>query len=587
MNQQKKKSKTVIKILFVVLAILVLALVGAIIYFSLTGDFFKEEGEETITCGCYYIDPQVVNDCGETKRAFKFNTAKGTLKDCSASCPLSDLSTNMLYSTTPQDSYKVCKTKIVPTTQCMAMEVTTANGLLVTGRIQPNESIKITAKFDSDQYTGHTFLINNVSTEPDTVDGNEITKTISEFGEESILQVSAQAVNSRGDTVTSLVCNRLLEITTTARAGVNELTLDPYIENNNTKIKSAIISAGGLEDINTIIKFTFEKETLNMIDGFEIEAERGRISITEKDLYNSENFSDSNSFSLLDKYEGNIEITAEIIQGSNSLGFATASVDLIQKIADETGKESQEPQEEKIPTEEIPDNTEVAESSFSVSKTTSATCVERVSPTNTTTFTITVSNNSQNADTIESIKDKLPLGFAYVSGSSKLNGNNIADSIFVTTNNIGNSQEIIWEPQSPWSITASGTLTISFEAAAGTYALSGENLNEVIITPSEIPNDPSTLRASASLTVAQNCDNPEEKSIPQTGIFDSTLGRIGVGIGIILLGAIIYNTHQGNQLAHVIVNSEAYRDVEMTSYRVFNPKRYFEERILERRERKR
>jgi hypothetical protein len=53
------------------------------------------------------------------------------------------------------------------------------------------------------------------------------------------------------------------------------------------------------------------------------------------------------------------------------------------------------------------------------------------------------------------------------------------------------------------------------------------------------------------------------------------------------MGIIIYNTNQGNKLAHIIINSGAYREAEMTSYKIFNPKKYFEEKILERRERKR
>ena len=593
MDHQKKKSKTVIKILFVVLAILVLALIGAIVYFSLTGDFFRGEEETTITCGCYYIDPQVTNTCGDTKRAFKFNTAKGTLEDCSASCSTSDLSTNMLYSTTPQDSYLTCKTKNVPSTQCLAMEIITANNLIVTGKILPDESITITAKFDSDQYTDYKFLINNVPTEPDSVNGNEIIKTIPELGDESTLQISAQAVNSRGDTVSSIICNRLIEITTTAQAGVNELTLDTYTQENITKIRSAIIGVGGLQDIETSIKFTFQKESLTMTDGFEIEPDRGRISIAEKELYDSTNFSTSNSFSLLNNYEGDIEITAEVIQESKSLGAAIASITLVEKAIDETGKEvTEEPvdntQEDNTTDQDTTptDGDTVEESSFSVSKTSSATCVERVSPNNTSKFTITVTNNSESTDTVESIKDKLPLGFAYIASSSTLNSDPIADSVFVTTTNVGNSQEIIWEPQDSWSITTAGTLVISFDATASSNTLSGENLNEVIVTPSEIPADPSTLRTSVSLTVAQDCDNPEV-NIPQTGIFDTTLGRIAEGIGIILIGIIIYNTHQGNQLAHSIVNSGVYRDFEMTSYKIFNPKKYFEEKILERRERKR
>jgi uncharacterized repeat protein (TIGR01451 family) len=588
MDQQKKKSKTIIKVLFIVLAILVLALIGAIVYFSLSGDIFQpEEEDETITCGCYYIDPQVVDTCGDRKRAFKWNTTQGTLESCTATCSLDELSTNMLYSTTPQDSYRICPVKNISDTQCTSMEITTEAGLIVTGKIPPEETITVTATFDSDQYQNHEFLINSTPTQPDEVNGSTITKTITDFGDSSTLQIIAQAMNNTGDSVSSELCNRLIEITTTAKAGVSELTLDTYTEGGITKIRSAIITAGGLQDTDTTIKFSFGDNTLNMTDGFELDPERGRISITENDLYDSENFSSSNSFSLLNNYEGEQEITAEVIQNESSLGSAIASVELQEQTEEETDNtddnNTNDDQEE-----DITDETEVPESAFSVSKTSSESCIERVSPNNTTSFTITVTNNAEITDTIESIKDKLPLGFTYIPGSSELNGDAIADSVFVTTTNVGNSQEIVWEPEDSWSVTTSGTLTITFQATAGSNAITGDNLNEVIVTPTEIPEDPSTLRTSTEVTVAQDCDNiNEEEETPETGIFDTTIGQITVGIGIILMGIIIYNTNQGNKLAHIIINSGAYREAEMTSYKIFNPKKYFEEKILERRERKR
>jgi uncharacterized repeat protein (TIGR01451 family) len=594
MDQQKKKSKKTIKVLLIFLAILILGLIGAVVYFYLSGEIFQpEEEEEIITCGCYYIDPQVTDSCTDPQRAFKFNTSKGTLQECSATCSPDDLSTSSLYSTTPQESYEICKTNLIPSTACSAMEITTEEGLIVTGKIQPDETILITATFDSDSYTDPKFLINNVPTEPDTVNGNIITKTISELGENnSTLQISAQAVNSTGDTVTSIICKRLIEITTTAQAGVSSLVIDTYTENSKTKVRSAIINAAGLKDTNTTVKFSFEENSLTMTDGFELDPARGRILITEVELYDSTNFSGSDSFSILEQYTGEIELTAEIVQDSNSLGTAstaltleeaedtTDTTDTTDNTTDNTDQNTTDN------TDTIDNQTTVEESSFSVSKTSSESCLERVSPDNTTTFTITVTNNSDTADTIESVKDKLPLGFAYVSGSSKLNGNAIADSVFVTTTDVGDSMEVVWEPQDSWSITANGNMTIEFDAIAGSNTITGDNLNEVIITPTEIPEDPSTLRTSVEVIVAQDCDDIDT-STPQTGIFDTTIGRILVGIGIIFVGIIIYNTNQGNRLAHFIINTETYKGAEMTSYKIFNPKKYFEEKILQRRERKR
>jgi hypothetical protein len=90
--------------------------------------------------------------------------------------------------------------------------------------------------------------------------------------------------------------------------------------------------------------------------------------------------------------------------------------------------------------------------------------------------------------------------------------------------------------------------------------------------------------------VAQDCDNIDLENgedTPQTGIFDTTLGRIVAGLFITLIGVIIYKSNQGTRLANMIIHSGPYRDAEMASYKVFKPKKYFEEKILERRERER
>ncbi|MCD4811113.1 DUF11 domain-containing protein [bacterium] len=573
MDQQKKKSKTITNILFTLLGILVLALVGAIIYFYLIGDIFQKEEDQIITCGCYYIDPQVTTTCGDTKRAFKFNTSTGTLSDCSASCPLTDLSINMLNSTTPQEDYITCTTTKILSTKCNAMEVKTESGLIVTGKIVPTETLTISATFDSAEYTDYKFLINNVPTQPDTTTDTSIALTISDFGDDSTLQISAQAVDNKGDTVSSIICNRLIEISTTAETGISSLMLDTYTSDDRTTIKTATITAGGLKDTNTNIMFSFKDKTLTMITGFELDPDKGRITVTESNLYNSTNFAGSESFSALNTYYGDVTVTVEVLQDDISIGTTTEEIFLITPPEGQTQEEEEE-------------ETTATESQFNVTKTSSETCVERVSPENTSTFTITVRNNGDITDTIESIKDKLPLGFEYVLSSSTLNGNSIADSVFVTTTDIGDSQEIVWEPQNSWSIDPAGALTISFSAIAGDNSLSGTNLNEVIVTPSEIPEDPSTLSSSIEIIVAQDCDDIDT-TIPQTGIFDTTLGRIFIGIAIMMIGIIIHNTNKGNQLATMIVGSNTYRNAEMASYKIFSPKRYFEERLLERRERER
>jgi uncharacterized repeat protein (TIGR01451 family) len=589
MDKQKKKSKNIIKALLVFLAILILVLVGSTVYFYLTGegDFFDTE-KETVTCACYYIDPEVTTTCGDTKRGFKFNTSKGPLGECSASCPTTELSTNMLYSNSDQEDYLTCSLSFVENTQCSSMEVKTEDGLTVTGKISPEVPIVVTANFDSADYSNYKFLINNVPTEPDSINGTTATITISEYEDASTLLIVAQAENNTGDIVGSeILCKRLIEITTTAQAGVTNLAMDTYTASDGlTKIRSTVIRAGGLDqEAETRLEFSFEGQKLTMNNGFEVNSTSGEINIDELDLYDTNNFSDS-SFDLFNNYTGELEVTVEVFQNDTSVGTATTTITIEEPV--DTGKD---PNTEDEDTEDPPVDEEPAtESAFSVSKTSSMSCVERVSPDNRTEFTLTITNNGENTDTIESVKDKLPLGFSYVAESSTLDGDAIADSIFVTTTDVGDSQEVVWEPESSWSVPASGSITIGFEASIGEDALSGENLNEVIVTPTEIPADPSTLRASSTIVVAQDCDNIDLENgedTPQTGIFDTTLGRIVAGLFITLIGVIIYKSNQGTRLANMIIHSGPYRDAEMASYKVFKPKKYFEEKILERRERER
>ncbi|KUK77069.1 MAG: protein of unknown function DUF11 [candidate division WS6 bacterium 34_10] len=587
MDKQKKKSKNTIKALFAFLAILILVLVGATVYFYLTGegDFFDTGEEETVTCACYYIDPEVTTTCGDTKRGFKFNTSEGLLGECSTSCPTTELSTDMLYSNSDQDDYLTCSLTFVENTQCSSMEVKTEDGLIVTGKISPDVPIVVTATFDSADYSNHKFLINNVPTEPDSVNETTASISISDYEDASTLLIVAQAENNVGDTVGSeILCKRLIEITTTAEAGVSNLAMDTYTASDGlTKIKSTVIKAGGLDqEAESRLEFSFEEQTLTMNNGFEVNSTSGEINIDELDLYDSNNFSGS-SFEVLNNYTGEIEVTVEVFQNDTSLGTATTTITIEEPV--DTGEDPGADDED---TDDPPIDEEPAtESAFSVTKTSSMSCVERVSPDNRTEFTLTITNNGENTDTIESVKDKLPLGFSYIAESSTLDGNAISDSIFVTTTQVGDSQEIVWEPENSWSIPASGSITIAFEASIGENALSGENLNEVIVTPTELPAEPSTLRASSTIIVAQDCDNIDLDDTPQTGIFDTTLGRIVAGLFITLIGVIIYKSNQGTQLANMIIHSGPYRDAEMASYKVFKPKKYFEEKILERRERER
>jgi uncharacterized repeat protein (TIGR01451 family) len=313
-----------------------------------------------------------------------------------------------------------------------------------------------------------------------------------------------------------------------------------------------------------------------MTDGFTIDSAKGEISILEQDLYNSENFSTDLNFSQLDRKVGNIGITAEVRSETEVIGTVDTSFNFPQ--IDPTSEELQEAEESK----------------FRVSKTSNVSCLERVTPDNVAEFTLKTVNDSTTAQIIYSVKDKLPLGFTYVADSTKVNGVKVDDAEFVTTTDVGETQEVVWEKTGGWSVNSGQTLTIVFMSEAGEDALTGENQNEVVITPAEIPSDPETLRAELVLNVAQSCtgeetptddetpvvEEPDSETTPETGIFDSVIGRILLGILVVLVGWYIYSRPMGQAMMEKLINSGAYKEAEVFSWRIFNPKKYFETKLV-------
>ena len=151
----------------------------------------------------------------------------------------------------------------------------------------------------------------------------------------------------------------------------------------------------------------------------------------------------------------------------------------------------------------------------------------------------------------------------------------------------------MWTKTEPWIVNSNQALTITFNATASGSALTGENTNEVILTPQQIPSDPSTLRATATILVQQDCDNPNEEipeapvdpvnpdeNIPQTGIFDSIISKVILGILTITFGWYIYSKPSGRILAEKLIETPAYKGAEMTTWRIFKPKKYFEEKLI-------
>jgi len=575
----QKKSKKLQTVLLVITGILGLALIGVAIYFYTIKDTnTNTDTTNNVTCGCYYIDPAVTTECGDPRRAFQFEIATNTSTEtCKAACATSKLSTNNLNSSTQQDLYQICQLQSISDSRCSAMTITDKDGKIVTGSITSTDQLTIEAVFDK-EYSGYKFVINNETVEPDVITPNKLSikKTITDLSTATAINIVATGTTTDNQQINSAICRRLIEIKQAGESSVSNIQLTTRLDGTTMKISNAKISAGNLTTSeNMKISFTFENAypELVMTKGFTVDQTAGIIEILEQDLYNATNFSNSKSFSQLDSHTGALAVKSEVYIANVSIGSATSNVTFPDAQDDtDTGTD------------------DIVASSFTVSNTSNLTCVERVAPSNTVQYTINVTNKSTTSQKITSIVDKLPLGFAYATGTTKINGVLVTDSGYVTPATVGTSQQVTISKTGGWTLSANQSLTVLFQAQAGANALTGTNKNEVVVSPEEVPTDPSSLRTSVNITVSQNCEDPDAAddtpTTPSTGIFDSVIFKVILGIVVVTIGWYIYSRPKGRVLVEKFVDSEVYKSTELSTWKLFKPKKYFEESIIRKSERR-
>ncbi len=573
----QKKSKKVQTVLLVITGILGLALIGVAIYFYTIKDTnTNADNNANVTCGCYYIDPAVTTECGDPRRAFQFEiTTNTSIETCKAACATSKLSTNNLNSITQQDLYQICQLQTISDARCNSMTITDKNGKIVTGKVSSTDQLTIEATFDK-EYTNYKFVINNESTDPDIISPDKLTtkKTITDLSGSTAINIVATGTGTDEQQINSTICRRLIEVTQAGVSSVSNLQLTTRMDSTTMKISNVKVSVGNLTSSENVkISFTFGNSfpELIMTKGFTVDTTGGIIEVVEQDLYNAANFSNAKSFSQLNAHTGELAIKAEVYVSNASIGSATSSVTYPEPEDDNTGEQ---------------DTT--VESSFTVANTANLTCVERVSPTNVLQYAINVTNKSTTSQKITSVTDKLPLGFTYVASSTKLNGVSVTDSGYVVASNVGTTQQIVISKTGGWTLSTNQSLTIIFQALAGPSALSGTNKNEVVVTPEQIPDDPTTLRSSIDVTVAQDCDDPETETpdTPETGIFNSVIFKIILGLTVIVTGWYVYNRPKGRLFVEKLVDSELYKTTELGTWKLFKPKKYFEEIVVRKSQRR-
>ncbi len=581
MVPNKRKTRKATKILLIISGIFGLLIIAGTIYFYTLKDVSPTDTSANKSyCGCYFLDPLVSNSCGDSRQGFNFTlSSAASTTECDPECKTSSLNINYLNSTTAQADYQVCSVQNVSDERCTEMTVIDNNGKIVTGKVSRDDILTVTAVFD-DIYSNYKFYINNEPTDADTVsvDQKTITKTItvSNYSTSSSLEIKASGTDSSTDTINSEACHRLIEIIDNGEIRVSRLAFETSADSDGVgyKYETALIDVGNLKSSENLkVKFSFDRTSLSdltLIDGLAVNLSSGRISIQETDLYLASNFSDGRSFNILDNTTGDLVITTEVFQNDVSLGTAKTTLEI--PIPESTDSNTDSNTGTDTSTNET--------SSFSVTKTVSPSCVERIAGSNTAVFTITISNGLEVTDDITSILDKLPLGFVYIGNSSQINGQAVLDADYVTTETTGDSQEITWKAENGWSIAAKNNMTIVFSATAGNNAITGANQNEVVVTPVNTPNDPSVLRAEAVITVAQDCTSPD------TGIFDTSIIKILVGLIIISTGYFMYNSPKGMLFAEAVTKTSPYRNVQRAGIKIFKPKEYFETKVIEKAEKK-
>ncbi len=574
-----RKSNKLVTALLIIAGILGLILIAVAIYFYRMKSFTETQTTTTKTCACYYIDPAITSECGDPRRGFLFKTS--TVEEsanCPSSCTTSSLSVNLLNSTTKQEAYLSCPITNIQDTRCTEMTVKDSSGKIITGRISGDEKITVEAKFDR-EYKDYQILLNNEPSEPENISSDKLTikKTLSGFTTPS-LNIVATGKDNTGEQINSPLCKRVIEVTQSGTSNVSALQLTTRLDNNVYKISKAVVKVANLESAEKLaIKFSFSDPkftTLQITKGFTFDKAKGEITILEQDLYKDENFTGAKSFAQLNGYVGKLKVTADITVADKSIGLASSTIDFPQVATTPT-----------TPTTETP--TAPTESNFKVTVTNNVTCLERVSPNNVVQYSITINNQATTTQNITSIKDKLPLGFSYIANSSRINSVSVRDTEYVKVTTVGQTKEIVWTNNKGWAISAGQSLTIIFQAQADANALTGTNQNEVVIEPAQIPSDPTSVRAESVVTVTQSCTSPTAPtpavpSTPETGLFDSIIGRVILGIGTLILGWFIYNKPFGQVVAKKFVSSEVYKEAEMTSWRIFKPRKYFEEKTIKR-----
>lgn len=588
--------------------ILVLAILLGIVGIGLGYYFYNQDNQDNegiieeplsdIYCGCYTV--LLDSDC-DPENALTFEI-KRTTSNCTNIC--TEESTDV-YKTCPAvelDSEPICED----------INITNQDGNPINLPLSPTSTIRIQAFFNKEisngdlEYENFIFTTNSSDTE---VSGNceedcesdsnyfkpYIDINLSDFQLADTFSFSAIGVVddelkhdytacSRSYSIlkpTDLICKDVLIATSDFSNDSAQIT---GVEINTANIKdkseyetiSATFTIESNEDASQVQtvsilnqadtisnKITLNNEFISSPTNFISSDTLSSIPLTSDSDFNSYQVKTSLRLVEIGGLEKNITCPNKILKISES-GIDTET----------EGQLDDNDQSEGVPT---------VGSHFSVQNT-GPYCVERIAPENQAFITISIVNTGETTEIVRNIKNKLPRGFSYNSGSSKINGLTVADSNFVTISPVGESQQITWQTVDGWSLASNTNLTIEFTATAGDQAITGDNYNEVVIEPYNAPVDPGSIRASATIKVEQNC------SAPETGIFDNSASKLILGIFVLLIGIVFYYTESSKKISRNIAYSEQLYEtknnftdfknkIKLSFLKITYPRKHFEKKI--------
>ena len=195
-------------------------------------------------------------------------------------------------------------------------------------------------------------------------------------------------------------------------------------------------------------------------------------------------------------------------------------------------------------------------------------------------FQIKITNSGENTGGINKVTDKLPQGLTYVTNSLKINGNPAENNILTLTS-VGTSAQMDIEPTTTWTLQPQQSLIITFSVGVTGNALNGEKTNEVTITPTNMPNNTNSLQSIKSITIKDKCTAISSKyGAPKTGVWDDMIIKAFMGLLLIMVGFLYYNSSSPKTFAYVYTSSSVPTLLNLFYLRITEPFKYFEKKVL-------